>query len=38
MWDQMVELFESKVKEGVQVYVMYDDLGSLSTFTKEEGQ
>lgn len=36
MWDQMVELFEAKVKEGVQVYVMYDDLGSLSTFTKEE--
>ncbi len=28
MWDQMLEILEEKVKEGVEVRVMYDDLGS----------
>ncbi len=31
MWDGMLELFEQKVREGVEVRVMYDDLGSLNT-------
>lgn len=38
MWNGIVDLFETKVKQGVDVYVMYDDLGSLSTFTKEEAK
>ena len=38
MWNGLVDLFTAKVKQGVDVYVMYDDLGSLSTFTKEEAK
>ena len=34
MWNSMVEIMERKVKEGVRVYVMYDDLGSISTYSK----
>lgn len=35
MWDTMVELLAQKVKEGVDVRFMYDDLGSLSTYSRE---
>lgn len=28
MWDQILEILEEKVKQGVEVRVMYDDLGS----------
>ena len=30
MWDAILQIFEEKVKEGVDVRVMYDDLGCLS--------
>ena len=33
MWNSMLEVLEEKVKEGVEVRVMYDDLGSLTTLT-----
>ncbi len=33
MWDSMVEIMARKVKEGVDVRVMYDDLGSVSTYS-----
>ena len=36
MWDPIVDLFAQKVKEGVDVYMMYDDLGSISTYSKKE--
>ncbi len=35
MWDSMVEIMAQKVTEGVDVRVMYDDLGSLSTYSRE---
>lgn len=35
MWDSLVEILERKVHEGVDVRVMYDDLGSISTYAKE---
>ena len=31
MWDSILEVLEQKVKEGVEVRVMYDDLGCLTT-------
>ncbi len=31
MWGEILEILEEKVKEGVQVRVMYDDMGSIST-------
>ena len=31
MWNSMLEVLEEKAKEGVEVRVMYDDLGSLTT-------
>lgn len=31
MWNQMLEILEEKVKEGVEVRVMYDDMGSMNT-------
>ena len=31
MWNSMLEILEEKVKEGVEVRVMYDDLGSFMT-------
>lgn len=35
MWDSMVEILARKAAAGVDVRVMYDDLGSISTYTKE---
>lgn len=32
MWNSIVELLEAKLKQGVDVRVMYDDLGCFSTF------
>ncbi|MGN0654995.1 MAG: cardiolipin synthase [Oscillospiraceae bacterium] len=34
MWGSIMEILERKVKEGVDVRVIYDDLGSVSTFSK----
>ena len=31
MWDAVLDVLERKVKEGVEVRVMYDDIGSLTT-------
>ncbi|KIR03599.1 Cardiolipin synthetase [Lachnospiraceae bacterium TWA4] len=36
MWDSIVDILEEKVKHGVDVRVMYDDFGSLSTYSLEE--
>ncbi len=36
MWDSMVEILEEKAAQGVDVRVMYDDLGSITTYTKED--
>lgn len=36
MWDSMVEIMSEKVKQGVEVRVMYDDLGSISTYSAKE--
>ena len=33
MWNAMLEILEQKVKEGVDVRVMYDDLGSFTTLS-----
>ncbi len=35
MWDSMVEVMSRKAAQGVDVRVMYDDLGSISTYSKE---
>ena len=35
MWDSMVEIMEQKVQEGVEVYFMYDDIGSISTYSNK---
>lgn len=32
MWDVMMEVLEDKLRQGVDVRVMYDDLGSISSF------
>ena len=32
MWDSMVEIMEKKVLDGVDVRLMYDDLGSFATY------
>ena len=32
MWDTLVEALERKVAQGVDVRIMYDDLGSISTY------
>lgn len=32
MWNSIVEILEAKLKQGVDVRVMYDDLGCFSTF------
>ena len=32
MWDTMMEVLEDKLRQGVDVRVMYDDLGSISSF------
>ena len=34
MWDSILEILEDKAKQGVDVRVMYDDLGCLSTLKK----
>ncbi len=36
MWDSMVEILAEKAAGGVDVRVMYDDLGSISTYGKKE--
>lgn len=38
MWDAMVEVMARKVREGVDVRVMYDDLGSISTYSKRNAR
>ena len=35
-WQSVVEILEQKVKEGVDVRVLYDDIGSISTFSKRD--
>ena len=35
MWDSMVEIMARKAAQGVDVRVMYDDLGSISTYSTE---
>lgn len=32
MWNSMLEILETKLRQGVDVRVMYDDLGSISSF------
>ena len=34
-WDSILEILEEKVKEGVEVRVMYDDFGCISTLPKK---
>lgn len=36
MWDSIVEIMEQKAAAGVDVRVMYDDLGSISTYSRKE--
>lgn len=36
MWDSFVEILAEKAAKGVDVRVMYDDLGSISTYTKKD--
>ena len=38
MWHSILEILEEKVKQGVDVRVMYDDLGCLSTLNKSYPQ
>ena len=38
MWDSMVEIMSRKAAQGVDVRVLYDDLGSISTYSKENAQ
>ncbi len=35
-WDSLTEVMARKAAQGVDVRVMYDDLGSISTYTKED--
>ena len=35
MWDSMVEIMARKAAQGVDVRVMYDDMGSISTYSKQ---
>ena len=35
MWDSMAEIMARKAAQGVDVRVMYDDLGSISTYTRK---
>lgn len=37
-WDSMAEILCRKAEQGVDVRVMYDDLGSLSTYTVKDAQ
>lgn len=36
MWDAMVDLLAAKAKEGVTVKVLYDDFGSIATYSARE--
>ncbi len=38
MWDSMVEILARKAAAGVDVRVLYDDLGSISTYSKKTAQ
>ncbi len=38
MWDSMVEIMSRKAAQGVDVRVMYDDLGSISTYSKKNAE
>lgn len=38
MWDAVFDVLQRKVKEGVEVRLMYDDLGSISTMNKAQNQ
>ncbi|MDE7201724.1 MAG: cardiolipin synthase [Lachnospiraceae bacterium] len=33
MWDAMVDVMEQKVQEGLDIRVLYDDIGSIGTFS-----
>lgn len=33
MWEDMVDVMEQKVQEGVDIRVLYDDIGSIGTFS-----
>lgn len=35
-WDSVVEILQRKASQGVDVRVMYDDLGSISTYTPKD--
>lgn len=35
-WDSIVNILKSKVKEGVDVRVLYDDIGSMATYGKAD--
>ncbi len=36
MWDSIVEILAEKAAQGVDVRVLYDDLGSISTYSKKD--
>lgn len=36
MWQAMTDIMAEKVKEGVDVRLIYDDMGSLATFTRKD--
>ncbi len=38
MWDSMVEILARKAAQGVDVRVLYDDLGSISTYSEKEAR
>lgn len=38
MWDSITEILAEKAANGVDVCVMYDDFGSLSTYTKQDAE
>ncbi len=38
MWDTIVEVLERKVSQGVDVRMLYDDLGSFSTYDRKQAE
>ena len=38
MWDSMVDILAERAANGVDVRVMYDDLGSISTYTRRDAE
>ncbi len=38
MWDSITEILAEKARLGVDVRVLYDDLGSISTYTKKDAK